>query len=736
MSPEVNLPAGPHLAGSEAASASSETSFLFTERKYCAFISYSHADTKWAQWLVRRLENYRVPERLHGRKAPIGRVGARIAPVFRDRDELPTTSDLGETIRSALRQSSTLIVICSPTSAKSRWVQEEIISFKRLGGSARVFAFIVDGEPKAAGTARDCFSPALRLEVGMDGELSGRPAEVVAADARSQGDGKEDAFVRLVAGLLGVGFDELRQREQARRVRRLTMIATGSVVGMAITLGLAAYAWQARNDAQRRQAQAEDVLTFMLGDFRAELKKLSRLDLLDAVGDKSIEYFNSLNPRDLTDTALMRQAKALTQIGDNRVEEARYPDAVRAYTAAYDRAAALAARHPQNGDMLFERAQAEFGIGFVHRKAGDHATALTWWTRYNATAAELVAMEPGKLKWRAEQASGLHNLAVLRLDRGELDAARKDFTAKLAALQAMLALDPADLELPYRVTDTESWLGSIAERQGDFHEAMNRFTNQAAGLAAISQREPKTMRWRFERANALSLRAAILSVTGRRDEARTALAEARQLMIELLAHDPANKEWVISACRMQLREASLHMAAGNLAETARSIATVREELEKVITAAPTNRNARVQLTIALRIEAELAVDPAAAARTITRAIEAGESAVRSGTPSDSAVAECAQADLVAAKLAAAQGDDTTAQMHARHALEILPPRWENSSDWRLLDPAVRALSLLGRKPESDAIAARLAKLGYQPLAPWPGPDSTSVRSPPTKKNNP
>ena len=137
MSSELNLPAGPAALGGELATASSETAFLFGGRTYRAFISYSHADSAWARWLVRRLESFRVPPRFHGIRAPIGLVGARIAPVFRDRDELPTTSDLGETIRTALRQSATLIVVCSPTSAKSRWVQEEILAFKRMGGSAR-----------------------------------------------------------------------------------------------------------------------------------------------------------------------------------------------------------------------------------------------------------------------------------------------------------------------------------------------------------------------------------------------------------------------------------------------------------------------------------------------------------------------------------------------------------------------------------------------------------------------
>lgn len=688
-------------------------------KRYRAFLSYSHADTAWAQWLMRRLEGYRVPARFHGRLAPIGEVGARLAPVFRDRDELPTTSDLGETIRAALSDSATLVVICSRTSAKSRWVREEILSFKRLGGSARVFAFIVDGEPKAEGTDDDCFSPALRAELGADGQLSATPAEHVAADARPHGDGKEDAFLRLVAGLLGVGFDELRQREQQRRLRRLTWIAASAGIGMAITVSLAAMAWRARNDAQRRQEQAEDLLGFMLGDLRTQLQKIGRLEVLDAVGEKSLEYFDTLDPRDLTDAALAHQAKGLTQIGDNRMEEVKYPEAARAYAAAYARAAALAARHPADAGMLFERAQAEYGLGALHRKRADAAAAYTWFKRYNDSATALVAMDPHNLKWREEQASGLHNLAVLQLERGELEASREAFTSKLATLRAMVVLNPSDLELQFRVTDTESWLGSIAERRGDLRDAIQRFANKAAGLAVIMARDPKTTQWKYERANALSLESGVLAISGRRDEAGQRLAEARTMMAELIANDATNREWFVVAQRMQLRAAALFAAAGRQAEAARLAEAVRGALDQSAGALATNRSARVQLVMALRMEAELATDPSTAARASARAVEVGEALVRGSAPSEAAIAECALAASTAAQLAAARADAVASRKFAQRALEVLSPRWEKSSDWRFLDPAIRALELLGRTSESATLAARLSRLGYQPLTPWP-----------------
>ena len=93
------------------------------QHKYRAFISYSHADEKWANRLHKTLESYRVPKHLVGQTTSRGPIPKRLAPVFRDRDELPSATDLGDVIRAALANSACLIVICSPDAARSRWVE-------------------------------------------------------------------------------------------------------------------------------------------------------------------------------------------------------------------------------------------------------------------------------------------------------------------------------------------------------------------------------------------------------------------------------------------------------------------------------------------------------------------------------------------------------------------------------------------------------------------------------------
>ena len=208
----------------------------------------------------RSLESFSVPKRLIGRETRSGKIPARISPVFRDREELPTSADLSGMINQALQESRYLIVICSPRSAASKWVNEEVLAFKRMGRSNRILAIIVAGEPNAkdknAGAELECFCEALKYDLGPDLELTNIRSEPIAADARPGKDGKSDAKLKLIAGLLGVGFDELKQRELQQRQKRLLITSIVATMIAATTFILAIMAYLARNEAivQRHEA--------------------------------------------------------------------------------------------------------------------------------------------------------------------------------------------------------------------------------------------------------------------------------------------------------------------------------------------------------------------------------------------------------------------------------------------------------------------------------------------------
>ena len=329
--------------------------------KYRAFISYSHADEEWARWLHRSLETYKLPKRLVGKETPFGPVPARLAPVFRDRDELATATSLGEILTAALEQSACQVVICSRKSAKSRWVNEEIKTFKRLGKAHRIFAVIVDGEPHASANPatadEECFPPALIFRMGADGGLTDEPTEPIAADLRPGKDSKLDVRLKLVAGMVGVGLDELKQREAHRRHRQAMILAAASVAGMAITTTLAGAAWLARNDAERQRIRAEA---------EAETARQTTRFMIDLfkVSDPSEALGNTITAREILDKGAERidrelagqptiQATLMDTMGSVYTSLGLYDSAVPLVRKAYlARREVLGAAHEETASSL------------------------------------------------------------------------------------------------------------------------------------------------------------------------------------------------------------------------------------------------------------------------------------------------------------------------------------------------------------------------------------------------
>jgi WD40 repeat protein len=229
------------------------------ESKYRAFLSYSHADKTWADWLHKTLESYVVPHGLVGQVTSAGPIPKRLFPIFRDREELPSSPDLNGEIETALRQSLFLIVICSPHASQSHWVNEEILLFKRMGQSDRILALIVDGSPNADGEAgkdiqSECFPPALRSALGPGGAPGAQKADPIAADCRPEGDGRDNAKLKLIAGLLGVGLDTLRKRDAIARRNRLLTRAAIAVAVLVLLAGAATELILQWQSAQQQRA--------------------------------------------------------------------------------------------------------------------------------------------------------------------------------------------------------------------------------------------------------------------------------------------------------------------------------------------------------------------------------------------------------------------------------------------------------------------------------------------------
>ena len=137
--------------------------------EYDAFISYSHRDLKWAKWIQEKLETFHIPD-----GADELFTNRRRMRVFRDQTDLAGV-EVTTSLRRELRLSRFLIVVCSPNSAASRWVNDEVAYFEGLGRQDNIIAFIVDGEPDSDNPALECYPPRMRStgERSMLGALVG-----------------------------------------------------------------------------------------------------------------------------------------------------------------------------------------------------------------------------------------------------------------------------------------------------------------------------------------------------------------------------------------------------------------------------------------------------------------------------------------------------------------------------------------------------------------------------------
>ena len=93
--------------------------------------------------------------------------------------------------------------------------------------------------------------------------------EPIAADLRPGGDGKQRAFLKIVAGLLGVGFDDLYQREKRREQRR-RLLAGALALGAVLVLAGIYLSFRQEMGAVRKEA---GLLTTEYKDIRPKNKE-------------------------------------------------------------------------------------------------------------------------------------------------------------------------------------------------------------------------------------------------------------------------------------------------------------------------------------------------------------------------------------------------------------------------------------------------------------------------------
>lgn len=684
-------------------------------KHYFAFLSYSHADEAMAAWLHEALENFRVPKRLVGRLTENGVVPRRLTPVFRDRGELVASGDLSEEIEEALAGSRFTIVLCSPAAVASRWTNAEIAAFKRLHPDGEIFAAIVAGEPFASDMpgrdAEECFPPALLEKYDARGRPTGKRAEPIAADLRSEGDGKQLGLMKIIAGMLGVGLDDLVQREGRRRQRRMQLIAAASLVGMILTTGLSLVAIQSRDAARDQRREAESLVAFMLGDLKEELEPIGKLEALGGVGSKVLAYYSRQDTTELSDAGLLQRSQALSltaKVANLRNDK---NTALQLYRQAMQGTAEAIRRDPDDPQRLFGHAQNVFWIGEIARDLGQAGQAEAAYREYKRLADRMVAIEPDNLRWRMEVLYAEENIGIVLRNQRRFAEAARQFAGALRPMEALASIDPRNSEYQKEFSNVLAWLADAQRDLGRLEAAARLRERQISFLRGLVADGDTDVEFRRQLIPAHQGLGILFTSQGQPERGieqfRLAVAEADRL----IPIEPDNLLWKGLAAQARLELARTLLPLGRSAE-ATTDADAGCRLSAQVQARDPGASWRHLRTDCLTLKSLLALRPGTEIEALKLAEQALASARAERRPDPISIRyRIAAAYRHLGDIRRRIGDSDVARAAWTAGLAQLP----RNTPERPAEMHERAeiLKRLGRVGEARAIDARLAAIGYR-----------------------
>lgn len=478
-----------------------------------------------------------------GRETALGPVPKTLRPIFRDREDFSGGHRLTDATVAALDGSAALIVLCSPVAATRTAVNEEVRLFRSRHPDRPVIPVMIEG------TWPDNFPPALRFALAGNGSVTDQPIVILGPDMRESADGKSLGLAKTIAGLTGLGADDIfRRAERARRRRtRIWSAIAGVCILLAVAAsGSAVYAWQQlkTNEAflNATLKTATDIVnTAVVQAEKYNVPRTATLELLtraEGLFDDMARYGRPTPELQYQKALMLIQfARNYAMLGDTGKQRA---DAEEAYRLGGE----LAAAKPDNNEYQMVLAGADEEIGDVQATHGDIAGALKSYRGGLAIIGRVAKSDPGN-------ASRQHDLAVSYIKVGDMLKAQRDLAGALQSYRESLTIlkkltesDPALLSFWQReLSASYQRIGDVQETQGDLAGALQSYRDNLAIAERLAQSHPGIAG--LQRDLSVSQRSIGRvqqeqgDLVGALKSYRTALATTQRLA----QSDPANALW-------------------------------------------------------------------------------------------------------------------------------------------------------------------------------------------------
>ena len=390
-----------------------------------------------------------------------------------------------------------------------------------------------------------------RAAIGVSEPMTGQPRDVTTLVTRLKSFAPSDrptAVETLAALQRIVDTPKRRIRQAAIVVFLIVILAAATKYIVDVT--------SARRDAERRRAQAEELVGFMVGDLRTKLEAVGRLDMLDGAASRALGYFASLEPDELRGEDLHKNSLALAQLGEVRLNEGKLDEAVKLFEQSIRFASTAVARDSRNDEWQLALSNAHFWMGDALRRKGDTAGTLQHFGTYLQISLRLAAANPGNLKYQQEVSYGHGNMGAAYEAAGDLDRALGEYALAVDIDRRRLQRDPRNEQWQSDLATSLNRVGAVLYKKGDLQGAFAAFAEELPLRRRLVAASPDDARRLTSLVAALAYSGTLLMTMGDDARALVLAREEHELSAKLAAFDPTNL-----SRRRNLLVAKSHVAA-------------------------------------------------------------------------------------------------------------------------------------------------------------------------------
>jgi DNA-binding SARP family transcriptional activator/tetratricopeptide (TPR) repeat protein len=487
--------------------------------------------------------------------------------------------------------------------------------------------------------------------------------------------------------------------------RRMLFAAVAIVPFIIIAVG-------AREAALKQRQAAEQMAEFMLGDARDNLQPAGKIDAIEGVAQRVVDYYSDKSDQQLSDPELRQRSRALSLLGQAQSMRGDTASALQLYHQAAAGTAEWVRRNPNDPQRLFDHAQNIFWIGELQRNRGNIDSAEIYYREYKRLADRMNALDPDNLKWRMEVLYANEDVGIVLFRKRHFAEAVTQFQSALVPMQSVISLDGSKPEYQKEFANVLGWLADAERASGHLDKASAIRQQQIATLERSIAAGLDDTDLRERLAPAHEGLGILYSEQGQPEKAiaehREALAEAQNL----IAQEPGNSLWNDVAANVRFELAQNLLTVGKRDEAAQQASLGCKAAADLIHLDPSVVRWRMLENLCFTTGAQFMLQTgskAAALGFAERALASAKSMKSGDSVQDSYYV--ASASRLLGDVRRASGDTSGAISAWSAGLSQLPPN-ATERPWEMKAHA-DLLSRLGRVADSGAIQNRLNAVGYR-----------------------